>query len=97
MTASLVHHIAVDKLVLKATIVNVNVSRPLTTSSSFCRANQDLETFTQKHQQENAKLKAIIKKLEVKSKSLEETLEQKTKENQALTAICDELINKVGD
>ena len=61
------------------------------------RANQDLETMTQKHQQENAKLKAIIKKLEVKSKSLEETLEQKVKENQALTAICDELINKVGD
>lgn len=60
-------------------------------------ANQDLEAAKQKHQQENAKLKAIIKKLEVKTKSLEETLEQKVKENQALTAICDELINKVGE
>lgn len=51
----------------------------------------------QKHQQENAKLKAMIKKLEIKTKSLEDTLEQKAKENQALTAICDELINKVGE
>ncbi|XP_034245040.1 serine-rich adhesin for platelets isoform X2 [Thrips palmi] len=61
------------------------------------KANQDLEAIRQKHQQENAKLKAMIKKLEIKTKSLEETLEQKVKENQALTAICDELINKVGE
>lgn len=61
------------------------------------KANQDLEGMKQKHQQENAKLRAMIKKLEIKTKSLEEALEQKVKENQALTAICDELINKVGD
>lgn len=65
--------------------------------SKLEKANQDLEGIRQKHQQENAKLKAMIKKLEIKTKSLEDTLEQKVKENQALTAICDELINKVGE
>jgi len=38
-------------------------------------------------------LNAIVKKLEIKPESLEESLEQKTKENQALAQICDELIN----
>ncbi|KAK3914337.1 Transforming acidic coiled-coil-containing protein 2 [Frankliniella fusca] len=65
--------------------------------SKLEKANQDLESIKQKHQQENSKLKAMVKKLEVKTKSLEEALEQKVKENQALTAICDELINKVGE
>lgn len=61
------------------------------------RANQDLETMTQKHQQENSKLKAIIKKLEVRSESLEVTLELKVKEYQNISDLCLELINKVGD
>ncbi len=69
----------------------------ITITIFLCRANQDLESIKQKHQQENSKLKAMVKKLEVKTKSLEEALEQKVKENQALTAICDELINKVGE
>ncbi|XP_026287245.2 transforming acidic coiled-coil-containing protein 3 isoform X2 [Frankliniella occidentalis] len=65
--------------------------------SKLEKANQDLEAIKQKHHQENAKLKAMVKKLELKTKSVEEALEQKVKENQALTAICDELINKVGE
>jgi len=56
-------------------------------------ANQELVAIQQRHQQETAKLNAIVKKLEIKSKSLEESLEQKAKENQALAQICDELIN----
>lgn len=48
------------------------------------------------HQAENAKLNAMLKKSEVKVKSLEEMLEQKVKENEELASICDELISKVG-
>jgi predicted nuclease with TOPRIM domain len=47
-------------------------------------------------QAETAKLKAMLKKAELKTSSLEEMLEQKVKENQELASICDELINKVG-
>jgi predicted nuclease with TOPRIM domain len=47
-------------------------------------------------QAETAKLKAMLKKAEVKTSSLEEMLEQKVKENQELASICDELISKVG-
>ena len=37
-----------------------------------------------------------IKKAEMKAVSLERTVEQKNKENEELTTICDELIAKVG-
>lgn len=47
-------------------------------------------------QAETAKYKAMLKKSEVKTSSLEEMLEQKVKENQELASICDELISKVG-
>ena len=38
----------------------------------------------------------MFKKAEMKVTSLERSVEQKTKENEELTAICDELIAKVG-
>ena len=44
-----------------------------------------------------ARLTALLKKTEMKSTSLERTVEQKIKENEELTAICDELIAKVGN
>lgn len=43
-----------------------------------------------------AKLTALLKKTEMKATSLERTVEQKIKENEDLTTICDELIAKVG-
>ncbi|XP_054273557.1 extracellular matrix-binding protein ebh isoform X3 [Macrosteles quadrilineatus] len=60
------------------------------------QANQELDTLQRSHQVEIAKLKAMLKKSDVRIKSLEESLDQKTKENAELTAICDELISKVG-
>jgi predicted nuclease with TOPRIM domain len=62
----------------------------------FYSANQELDSVHRSQQAETAKLKAMLKKAEVKTSSLEEMLEQKVKENQELASICDELINKVG-
>lgn len=59
-------------------------------------ANQELDSVRRSQQAETAKFKAMLKKAEVKTSSLEEMLEQKVKENQELASICDELINKVG-
>jgi hypothetical protein len=60
-----------------------------------------LKTFAslkQKHFQdaEIARLTAILKKMEVKVASLERNIELKQQENEELTAICNELIEKVG-
>lgn len=63
----------------------------------YFRANHELDSIRRSHQAEISKLKAMLKKAELRATSLEESLEQKTKENQELTAICDELINKVGN
>ena len=41
-------------------------------------------------------INAASRKAEMKITSLERTVEQKTKENDELTKICDELIAKVG-
>lgn len=59
-------------------------------------ANQELEKMNKAHESEVLKLNAMIKRKELHITSLEETLIQKTKANEELTAICDELINKVG-
>ncbi|CAH2044646.1 unnamed protein product, partial [Iphiclides podalirius] len=59
-------------------------------------ANQELERLNRAHEAEVLKLNAMIKRKELHITSLEETLAQKTKANEELTAICDELINKVG-
>ncbi|XP_069671791.1 transforming acidic coiled-coil-containing protein 2-like isoform X2 [Periplaneta americana] len=64
--------------------------------SQLENANQELDSVRRSQQAETAKLKAMLKKAEVKTSSLEEMLEQKVKENQELASICDELINKVG-
>ena len=45
---------------------------------------------------ERAQLQAMLRKAEMKVNNLERVVEQKSQENQELTAICDELISKVG-
>ena len=53
-------------------------------------------TVSRSHEAETARLTAMLKKTEMKVASLERSVEQKVKENEELTAICDELIAKVG-
>lgn len=61
-----------------------------------CRANLELDQMRRSHKAEIDKMRAMLRKAEVQVKSLEEAMERKLKENQELTAICDELIGKVG-
>ena len=44
-----------------------------------------------------AQLQAMLRKAEMRVNNLERTVEQKSQENSELTAICDELIAKVGN
>ena len=60
------------------------------------KANREIENVARSQDSEMARLTAMLKKTEMKTSSLERTVEQKTKENEELTAICDELISKVG-
>ncbi|KAM3962483.1 transforming acidic coiled-coil-containing protein 3 [Aphomia sociella] len=60
------------------------------------KANAELDSVKKAHQAEILKLNAMLKKSEVHASSLQESLAQKIKDNEELTAICDELINKVG-
>jgi len=59
-------------------------------------ANKEIDNISRSQEAEVAKLTALLQKSEMKAKSLELTVEQKAKENEELTAICDELIAKVG-
>jgi len=61
------------------------------------RANREIENLSKSQDAEIARLTAMLKKAEMKAVSLERTVEQKNKENEELTAICDELIAKVGN
>ena len=45
---------------------------------------------------ESSQVKAQLKKTDMRVASLEIALEQKSKENQELTKLCDELITKLG-
>ncbi|CAG9136319.1 hypothetical protein JYU34_018816 [Plutella xylostella] len=60
------------------------------------KANTELDAVKKTHHTEILKLNAMLKKSEVHASSLQESLAQKIKDNEELTAICDELINKVG-
>lgn len=64
-------------------------------TSQLEKANQELELITQSYEKEQAKLKAMLRKSEIQINSLQNALDRKTKENQELTAICDELIVKL--
>lgn len=60
------------------------------------KANREIENMAKTQDAEMARLSAMLKKAEMKVTSLERCVEQKAKENEELTAICDELIAKVG-
>ena len=60
------------------------------------KANREIENLSKFQDAEIARLTAMLKKAEMKAVSLDRTVEQKNKENEELTAICDELISKVG-
>jgi transforming acidic coiled-coil-containing protein 2 len=59
-------------------------------------ANREIDNISRGQEAEIAKLTAMLKKTEMKASSLERTVDQKNKENQELTTICDDLIAKVG-
>lgn len=60
------------------------------------RANEDIEQIKKSTRSDVARLEAALKKSEIRICTLEESLQRKEKENEELTAICDELIAKVG-
>ncbi|XP_041749616.2 transforming acidic coiled-coil-containing protein 2 isoform X9 [Coregonus clupeaformis] len=60
------------------------------------RANSDIAQVRMKARQETAAYQASLRKETMKVDSLERTLEQKNKEIEELTKICDELIAKMG-
>ncbi|OXU27808.1 hypothetical protein TSAR_006198 [Trichomalopsis sarcophagae] len=59
------------------------------------KANLELSAIRKQNEAETVKLKALVRKAELKSKSLAETVEQKIKENKELTQIIDEMIARV--
>jgi len=59
-------------------------------------ANREIDKIARSQDAEKAKLSAMLQKTEMKARNLERTLAQKTKENEELTNICDDLIAKVG-
>lgn len=65
------------------------------TSESLAKANETLESVKKNHSIEVTKFNATLKKHEIKISSLEESLVQKTRDNEELTRICDQLINEV--
>uniref|UniRef100_A0A8C2AAU3 Transforming acidic coiled-coil-containing protein C-terminal domain-containing protein n=1 Tax=Cyprinus carpio TaxID=7962 RepID=A0A8C2AAU3_CYPCA len=60
------------------------------------KANADIAQVRGKAKQEQAAYQASLRKEQMKVDSLERTLEQKNKEIEELTKICDELIAKMG-
>ena len=60
------------------------------------KANSEIENMAKSQETDVARLTALLRKTEMKTSSLERAVEQKAKENEELTQICDELIAKVG-
>ncbi|XP_066429116.1 transforming acidic coiled-coil-containing protein 3 [Eleutherodactylus coqui] len=58
-------------------------------------ANEEIAQVRSKAKSEATALQAMLRKEQMKTQSLERTLEQKTKENDELTKICDDLIVKM--
>lgn len=55
-----------------------------------------MENMKRNLEAESSRIKAVLKKTEMRLSSVEMSLDQKTKENEELTKLCDELINKLG-
>lgn len=62
----------------------------------FCRATEEMEKTRKSASSDIARLEAAVKKSDLQVQSLQKSLDQKIKENEELTSICDELIAKVG-
>ncbi|XP_033321244.2 transforming acidic coiled-coil protein isoform X1 [Megalopta genalis] len=65
-------------------------------TSQLEKANSDLENIRKQHEDEIVKLHALLRKAELKSNSLAQQVEQKTRENKELAQILDEVIARVG-
>lgn len=65
------------------------------TAENLDKANETLENIKKAHNVELTKMNATIKKHEIMISSLQESLAQKTRDNEELTRICDQLINEV--
>ncbi|NXG08397.1 TACC3 protein, partial [Sakesphorus luctuosus] len=59
------------------------------------KANEEIAHVRNKADSEAAALQATLRKEQMRNQSLERSLEQKTKENEELTKICDDLISKI--
>ncbi|XP_067838829.1 transforming acidic coiled-coil-containing protein 3-like [Heptranchias perlo] len=59
------------------------------------QANEEIAQVRNKYKAEVAALQAHLRKEQMKTNSLERSLEEKTKENVELSKICDELISKM--
>ncbi|KAK5639321.1 hypothetical protein RI129_011813 [Pyrocoelia pectoralis] len=59
------------------------------------KANQELHAIRDKYEAEIHKLTAVVKRLEIKVSSLEDSLDQKVKECSSLSALCDEFTGKM--
>ncbi|XP_068005670.1 transforming acidic coiled-coil-containing protein 3 isoform X2 [Melanerpes formicivorus] len=59
------------------------------------QANEEIAQVRSKAKSEAAALQATLRKEQMRIQSLEKSLEQKTKENDELTKICDDLISKM--
>ncbi|NWI07430.1 TACC3 protein, partial [Mystacornis crossleyi] len=66
-----------------------------TPSCTCFRANEEIAQVRSKAKSETAALQATLRKEQMRIQSLERSLEQKTKENDELTKICDDLILKM--
>ncbi|XP_049877467.1 uncharacterized protein LOC126374791 [Pectinophora gossypiella] len=65
------------------------------TSEALNKANETLDTTKKNYNMDIMKQNAIIKKHEITIASLQESLTQKSRDNEELTRICDQLINEV--
>ncbi|XP_042316406.1 transforming acidic coiled-coil-containing protein 3 isoform X2 [Sceloporus undulatus] len=61
----------------------------------LCQANEEIAQVRSKAQTEVVALQATLRKEQMRIQSLERSIEQKTKENDELTKICDDLISKM--
>lgn len=59
------------------------------------RANEEIAQVRSKAQAEALAFQASLRKEQMRVHSLEKAVEQKTKENNELTRICDDLISKM--
>lgn len=65
------------------------------TEDKLANANETLDSIKKNHNAEVTKLNAIINKHMITITSLHESVTQKTRDNEELTRICDQLINEV--